>query len=136
RPAAQKELNLLAAPLSPHFNVDYRAWNSLARIDVGGEGLVPPTLGGEISRPFVATQRFVTQDGAAPPALYRVNQTPLELEFLDPATNTAVWKTRSAPFGTKPDPDSARTLVIGVGGGIDLWMAMVFGASQVTGVEV
>jgi hypothetical protein len=129
RIAPSKELAVfLEAKIAP---IEHRRWTPLGRIDVTAPYVGPPLMGGEFGKAFETplTLRGVTQDGAAPTVLFELRGEPSDLTFLPHATTAAVWEARG-------ERDPTRVLVIGVGGGIDVLMALSKGASDVVGVEV
>lgn len=136
-PAFTKEIYLVHNPMLGLDRIDYRRWTSQGRIDVSTEYNGSPFLGGEIAAPTPYKMRFVSQDGAAPTALYRLVGEPADFDFLDRATTTAVWKVRGAQLHRGPPPaDGPEVLVVGLGGGFDALMGLAFGARQVTGVDI
>lgn len=132
----------------PHYgieNIEHRAWTPHGRIDVSKELQLAIGMGGEFGsvKDLHRPTHYITQDGAAPTALIDMRgKTPEDLEFLFHGTAAAVWNLRGDgrwnDDGTvAPGPKTgANALVIGVGGGIDLLMALAHGASRVTGAEI
>jgi len=136
-PAFTKEIYLVHNPMIGLDQIDYREWTSQGRIDVSVEYDGAPFLGGEIAAPTPHKMRFVSQDGAAPTALYRLAGEPADLDFLARATTGAVWELRGAKLHRgPPPPDGPSVLVIGLGGGFDALMGLAHGAGKVVGVDI
>lgn len=115
--------------------IEHRAWTPHGRIDVGREIDAPPLVAGEVANNKRFWRiHFVTQDGAAPTTIHRVEKDPSELTFLKHSSTAAVWHLRGAKFGGSKSKTDA--LVIGVGGGVDIQLALAFGAARVTGVDI
>lgn len=141
RPAASKEIWVAAGPGGVLRAGDFRRWTPMGRIDVTREGVAPPVMGGEFGRGalMITAGRLVTQDGAAPTALYRARPDGKPLPFLRHSSTALAWVLRGVMLddtGTARGAVGGRALVIGVGGGIDLQIALAHGASSVTGVDV
>ncbi len=136
-PAFTKEIYLVHNPLMGTHNIEYREWTSQGRIDVSADFQGVPGLGGEVATPRPVHTRLVTQDGAAPTALFRLPGEPADLDFLFRATTSAVWHLRgAAAHRGPPPPEGPEMLVIGLGGGADALMGLAFGAGDVTGVDI
>ena len=133
-PAPSKELRLYYNPEVGLRNVELTRWTAYGRIDVSTVTRLPPMMGGNFGPGAVEPRevRVVTQDGAAPTLLCRT--TPGELlPFVRHASTAAVWRLRAA----RPAPSGkTEALVIGVGGGVDIHVALAHGATRVTGVEL
>ena len=104
-------------------------WNSIARVDVfeqryGLHGFAGG-YGAEAKR-YPYHHRPVTQDGAAPTAIVRVDRDPKEMKAFTYYLQALPYKAKVAP----------RVLVIGVGGAPDIVIALHHGAREVIGVEV
>ena len=138
-PAPTKELGLYHRPEIGQRVVEHRVWTAHGRIDVGREFRAPPFVAGEVN---VGAGRWrshpMTQDGAAPTAIHAVDEDPAELTFLPNSSTAAIWALRGATFARRSEQADGgpEVLVIGVGGGIDVTMALAFGASHVTGAEI
>ncbi len=110
----------------------FSRWNPIARIDVTRDMTGPaPDFGGELapaarSGAGIEHYRYLFQDGTAPSAFLRIDR---------PYSEVAIMRSylQSAPYQIRPQ---AKALVIGLGGGIDLAIALAHGATAVTGVEV
>jgi hypothetical protein len=75
--------------------------------------------------------RVVAQDGTAPTAMYR-NAADIEsFRFLDDTQAASGYRALAVEGGVDP-----RVLVIGVGGGIDVMVALHHGASRIDAVEI
>jgi len=115
--------------MTPH----YHRWHVVARVDVMNPAKGLWTFGGQFSPRFASLlnewrTRPVLQDGAAPTVIVNVPDGDLSKVlglgcFL-----------KSAPYVIKPNP--GRGLVIGVGGGIDVLIALHHGTQRIVGVEI
>jgi len=113
--------------LQPHY---YR-WHVVSRIDVMEPVRFLPNFGGALSRSVeheIPAIRAIMQDGTAPTGIMNVpggdlQRLPLLGDFL-----------QGAPYVIKKNPE--QSLVIGVGGGIDVLIALYNGSKHVVGVEV
>ncbi|HHH28216.1 MAG TPA: hypothetical protein ENK57_07705, partial [Polyangiaceae bacterium] len=136
-PAPTKELSLVHRPQLGIDAVEHRAWTPHGRIDVLGEVVGPPLVAGEVGHFEPRWRvRIVTQDGAAPTTMHGVDADPRELTFLPRSTTAVAWVVRGVPFATPESDEGARVLVIGVGGGVDVMLALAHGAARVDGVEI
>lgn len=140
-PAPSKEIHLFPSRGPGVRKSVHRRWTPTGRIDVSAETSLPPLMGGEFGRDAFAFRkiRLVMQDGAAPTFLFRLQGPLSELTFLRHSSTAAVWVARGVNLGDDQIARGnigARSLVIGVGGGIDLAIALAHGASHVTGVDV
>jgi SAM-dependent methyltransferase len=113
--------------MEPH----YSRWHIVSRIDIFppehsifiGGGAMSPTYKGPIT-----PVRVIYQDGHAPTGIVKVPDGDLSnVPILD-------YILQGAPYVVKPNAEQA--LVIGVGGGIDVLIALAYGARHVVGVEV
>lgn len=71
-------------------------------------------------------QKYIAQDGDACTSMYRDSGDPGEFEFLH-------HNILSAPYLLRKEP---KTLIIGLGGGTDVRVALQKGASHITGVDI
>jgi len=133
RPPPSKEMaKFRSSPGLEQAPFEVQRWHPIARIDVTGEVAgAAPGFGGEISARFTTPKdiqrcRFLFQDGTAPSAFLRLTPPIDEIPFLRGYLQGAPYKIRS----------SAQALIIGVGGGIDIAIALAHGAAAVTAVEV
>jgi len=126
-----------------HFDVrpEYTRWNPVGRVDVLPTIQVKePMIVGGISRVYLASDAFqqaplydlklVTLDGTSMTGMYRFDGTDQDLQrfrFLDHAIISAPYH-----LGLKHDT----TLKIGVGGGLDILLARLYGAKQITAIEL
>ncbi|MCA9626262.1 MAG: hypothetical protein KC766_01290 [Myxococcales bacterium] len=138
-PAPTKEISFYHRPDVGIRSIEYREWTPHGRIDVSYPFDGPPLVAGEVntnSRTYRV--RAVTQDGSAPTTIHQIERDPSELEFLPHSSTAAVWVLRGAKFGPTSEraPGGPRVLVIGVGGGVDVMLALAHGASHVTGAEI
>jgi len=107
--------------------------SATAEVEVSPAGRLPPVMGGEVGRKRLRfwPGRFVAQDGTAPTMLYEGAADLERFGFLDHSQAASPYIALRARGGAAP-----RVLVIGVGGGIDVMMALAHGAEHVTAVEV
>jgi hypothetical protein len=126
-----------------HFDArpEYTRWNPVGRVDVLPTIQVKePMIVGGISRVYLASDAFqqaplydlklVTLDGTSMTGMYRFDGTDQDLQrfrFLDHAIISAPYQ-----LGLKHDT----TLKIGVGGGLDILLARLYGAKQITAIEL
>lgn len=133
-PAAGKEINLYYNLPGVEDPIEHSEWTPTARLDVARPLLMGPGFGGEIGKTGQGTNwniRGVTQDGAAPTALYEARENLLEQPWLKASNQCAAYAVRGAR-----ETDGGRALVIGVGGGIDVLIALANGMTHVTGAEI
>ncbi|MHC5066619.1 MAG: hypothetical protein ACYTG5_21895, partial [Planctomycetota bacterium] len=127
--APSKELaDLLAIPLK----LEHSLWNPLARIDVSEAVPGRPTMGGA-APPNTPLRNIhsVFQDGSAPTFFIESKDPLVDMRFLrdfSAASGHVILEAR----GTQ----NVEEVAIGVGGGIDLLIALQYGVKQVTGVEI
>lgn len=127
-------------PFQPEKEIAHRAaephyfeWHVVGRIDVMNPFPRLPYFGGALSstcdrRHQEVPTRAVFQDGTAPTGIVHVPDGDVKkLPALE-------YYLQGAPYVIKRSPQSA--LVIGVGGGIDVLIALHSGAQHVVGVEV
>lgn len=110
-----------------------KIYSATAEVQVGASVIAAPMIGGDHGlvdmRPIEA--RAVGQDGTAPTMLYKDAAKLENFPFLDDtqAASAYVVHGASAKKGQK-------VMVIGVGGGVDVMVALANGASHVTAVEL
>ena len=126
--APGKEINRL-----PPGSDEFRFPSATAEVGVSRDMLLPPILGGDWSKKhFKFTQgRFISQDGTAPTMLYKGGADLASFDTLDKTHVASAYVARAAAGN-----DASKVLVIGVGGGIDVMIALAHGASSVTAVEI
>ena len=107
--------------------------SATAEVGVGPDTERFPGIGGDFGRVDrqPARSRLVGQDGTAPTMLFRGAADPSAFPFLDDTQAAAAYVALRGRGGSAP-----RVLVIGVGGGIDVMVALYHGAASVTGVEI
>jgi len=110
-----------------------KIYSATAEVQVGPEFPAPPGIGGDkgLIDDRVIMARSVGQDGTAPTWLFKGAADLSQFPFLDdmqPATSYVVHRASG-----RTDHD---VMVIGVGGGVDVMMALVNGARHVTAVEL
>lgn len=107
--------------------------SATAEVEVSPEGTAPPMIGGDLG--LVDAQlirvRSVGQDGAAPTQLYEGAADLAKFPFLDDTQAASAYVAHRASERTDHD-----VMVIGVGGGVDVLVALANGASHVTAVEL
>lgn len=111
-------------------------WNPIARVDVMPPVTVQePMLVGGVSRRFLESSagrtyelRLLTLDGTSMTGIHKASSTDFSaFDFLQHAVASAVYQ-----IGRNP----ASVLCIGVGGGLDVQLALRSGARSVTAIEV
>jgi len=129
-PSATKELGSLLRRFAGQPLVDLSAWNMVARVDVTRPLTSRiPFGGGVLSARYAGREwsaRGVFQDGAAPTQIFASDGDVTKMDFLD-------GYLQGAPYHLTDKP---RVLVIGVGGGLDILIALSYGAAHVTGVDI
>ncbi|MEE9394477.1 MAG: hypothetical protein V3W41_18435 [Planctomycetota bacterium] len=119
--------------LGPGVGIAMRIPSSTAEVQVSDEvEFAPPMIGGNIyayAAPVAA--RYVAQDGTAPTMLYRDAASIEKFPFLKQSQAGSAYVTFDARGGK-----DAEVLVIGVGGGVDVMVALANGAKHVTAVEI
>jgi spermidine synthase len=131
RIASDKHGPILSRAAKPGgLRTDFSQWSRFGRVDITEPfASLPPQFGGDISTTFKdlrIEQRMLMLDGAAPAFFYRVECSPKELAFLSGTSQSIGYQLRPAP----------RVLVIGVGGGTDVLIALHHDAQAVTAVEL
>lgn len=116
---------------------EYSAWNPVAKVDVLPKITVkePMIVGGVSSYYMESIQKpgetfdlhLVTLDGTSMTGIYEFDGNIEHYQFLEHAVI-------SAPYHA--GLEHPKTLLIGVGGGMDIIMAKVFGATSVTAIEL
>lgn len=111
------------------LRVEFSRWTRFGRVDVTEPfDTLPPQFGGDFSprllRPI--EQRMLMLDGAAPAFLYRVGDRLEDMQFL-------AGSSQSVGYAIRP---RERVLVVGVGGGTDVLIALYHAARAVTAVEL
>lgn len=113
---------------------EYVRWNPVARVDVLPEQNfeIPPIVGGISSTySFDAIPSYplhiVTMDGTSATAIFKYNDDISRFDFLNHALIAAPFLVSS------PNP---KTLNIGVGGGVDILLARLRGASDITAIDI
>lgn len=110
-----------------------RLFSSTAEVEVGPSGPQLAIIGGNFGElhSTATTGRLVGQDGTAPSMLFRNASDLAAFAFLDDSQTGAAYVARAAT-----GPAAPRVLVIGVGGGVDVMIALAQGAASVTAVEI
>jgi hypothetical protein len=126
--AAGKEFARLVGP-----GQSIRLYSPTAEVEVGPSIRQTAMIGGDFGSADdrKVTARLVGQDGTAPTMLFENASDLGAFPFLDDSQTGAVYVARAAAGGKAPD-----VLVIGVGGGVDVMIALAHGAGSVTAVEV
>ena len=110
-----------------------RLFSPTAEVEVGPSGPQFAIIGGNFGEAdsTAVTGRLVGQDGTAPSMLFE-NAVDLDaFPFLDDSQTAAAHVALEARGAREP-----RVLVIGVGGGVDVMIALAAGARSVTAVEI
>jgi len=110
-----------------------RLYSSTAEVEVDRSRMLPPIIGGNFGRVDMRAVegRLVGQDGTAPTMLYKGASRIEDFAFLDDSSAAVGYVARRALGGGPP-----KVLVIGVGGGVDVMMALAHDAREVTAVEL
>jgi len=110
-----------------------RLFSATAEVEVGESSRTIPILGGDFGTQDYqgVIARFVGQDGTAPTMLFENASDLARFPFLDDTQAASAYVALAARGAAPP-----RVLVIGVGGGIDVMIALAHGASSVTAVEI
>lgn len=113
-------------------DVAHRIPSVVAEVELGPLRTQPPMIGGDfglVDRRDVPA-RLVGQDGTAPTMLFPGAADLDRFPFLDDSQTSSGYVALRANGVTSPD-----VLVIGVGGGVDVMVALAEGARRVTAVE-
>lgn len=106
-------------------------WHPVARVDITTPRTREPAIaGGNADESFFEgdrVQRAVFQDGAAPTWIFQLEGEPEDERFLSAYLQAAPYTVATA---------EPKVMVIGVGGGADILIALHHGARHVTGVEI
>ncbi|MBL8731125.1 MAG: hypothetical protein JNN13_02010 [Planctomycetes bacterium] len=115
---------------SPEFD---RLPSATAEVEVGPDVLGAPMIGGDMGMvdAMGIRARSVGQDGGAPTMLYAGAADLSKFPFLDDTQAASAYVVHQAA-GRKDQ----QTMVIGVGGGVDVLVALANGAAHVTAVEL
>ena len=107
--------------------------SATAEVEVAPSHLIEPALGGNISvrSRHWTEQRWVGQDGTAPTRLYEGAADLDRFAFLHDTQAATAYLCRKAAGA-----DLDEVMVIGVGGGVDVMVALANGADHVTAVEI
>ena len=110
-----------------------RLFSATAEVEVAPEKRVFPMVGGDFGAldGRLVNGRLVGQDGTAPTLLIENAATLDAFPFLDDSQTSSGYVARGADTAEPPS-----VLVIGVGGGIDVMIALKHGARHVTAVEI
>ncbi|MCA9320690.1 MAG: hypothetical protein KDB53_08150, partial [Planctomycetes bacterium] len=126
--APGKELASLAQGMT-----ETRIPSAIAEVEVSPSFQAHPMIGGNFSRlnKQKVEARFVTQDGTAPTMLYADAADIDKFPFLRESQAGTAYVCREAVGASAPD-----VMVIGVGGGVDVMLALAYDAKSVTAVEI
>ena len=126
-PGARKQYQMTNEPI-------VKLPSATAEVEVGPRtGISPPMIGGDmglVDATLIAS-RAVGQDGAAPTSLYEGAADLTKFPFLDDTQAASAYVVHKASGRT-----DQKTMVIGVGGGVDVLVALANGAQHVTAVEL
>ena len=117
----------------PDADKSVRLYSATAEVGVGPSIQIVPMVGGNFGRvdATIVTARAVGQDGTAPTMLFEHAADLGRFPFLDDSQAGTAYVALGAEGRT-----AGNVLVIGVGGGIDVMIALANGAAQVTAVEI
>lgn len=119
------------APLVREDAIETTRWSPFARIDVGKEGRAEPLQAGMFAGAAAAhPTRVVFRDGAATSMLVAALPEPGKMDFLLHSTTGTAFVALASRGRRGPE-----ALVLDVGGGVDLQIALAHGATRVTGVD-
>ena len=115
---------------SPEF---VKLHSATAEVEVGPSIMSPPMIGGDmgLEDEMQIAARAVGQDGAAPTMLYEGASDLTKFPFLDDTQAASAYVAHQASGRS-----DQQTMVIGVGGGVDVLVALANGAKRVTAVEL
>lgn len=110
-----------------------RLFSSTAEVEVAPEAPSLPMLGGDVGKDAqrMIPARKVGQDGTAPTFLFRGAGDIERMSFVKHVQPASALISHAAAGGKNPD-----VLVIGVGGGMDVMVALASGAGSVTAAEI
>ncbi len=116
-----------------HVTGLHRIHSATAEVEVTGSGMAHPGMGGDFGyRNHVKIpMRFVGQDGTAPTFLFQNAARIQDFGFLSSAQAGTAYQALEARGGDRP-----KVLVIGVGGGVDVMVALRHAPTRVTAVEI
>ncbi len=116
--------------LSVGKNIELSEWSAIGRIDMASVDETNRLIRGLGNRvagtPPIPEQKIVLQDGAAGTFFTNFSEHPEALRLLERSMY-------SIPMQLKDRP---RVLIIGAGGGHDMWAAKIHGASFIKGIEL
>jgi hypothetical protein len=107
--------------------------SATAEVEVGASILGAPMIGGDMGQVDARAieARAVGQDGTAPTMLYKGAANLGDFAFLDDTQAATAYVVHRATGVTQQ-----KAMVIGVGGGVDVMVALANGAERVTAVEL
>jgi hypothetical protein len=110
-----------------------KLYSATAEVQVGASVIGPPMIGGDqgLVDAMAIEARAVGQDGTAPTMLYKGAADLTAFPILDDTQAASAYVVHRA--AGKKDQD---VMVIGVGGGVDVMVALANGARHVTAVEL
>lgn len=112
--------------------IEFTRWSPFARLDVSKEGQPVPMLAAMFTGAAAAhPARVLFRDGAATSMLVAALPEPGKMDFLRHSTTGAAFVALAARGRRTPE-----TLLLDVGGGVDVQIALAHGAARVTGVDV
>nr|MCU0494818.1 hypothetical protein [Chloroflexaceae bacterium] len=118
---------------------EYTRWNPVGRVDVMPEMVVQePKIVGAVSSVYFEQRqsspdfplKLVTIDGTSMTGLYQFDGSDADLQRFNFLENAVI----SAPYHIGKQQPS--TLLIGVGGGLDILLARLYDARQITAIEL
>ncbi len=114
------------------YQID-RFYSATAEVQVGPDVLATPAIGGDNGSQDLRTfhARTAAQDGTAPTMLYKDASHIEQFPFLDDTQAASAYIAHRSAGREGP-----RVMVIGVGGGVDVMVALANGAKKVTAVEL
>lgn len=110
--------------------IEYSKWTTIARVDVVWEGSYNPTFGGDVAPKYFNTSyrsHFIAQDGVAPTLLFKIDKPLNEMfPFLQATTQSGAYRLNKNP----------KVCIVGVGGGMDILVALGNDSREITAVEI
>lgn len=110
--------------------IEYSKWTTIARVDVVWEGNYNPTFGADVAPKYFNTtyrSNFIAQDGVAPTLIFRVDKPVNDMfPFLKSTTQSGAYRINQNP----------KVCIVGIGGGMDILVALGNEAKNITAVEI
>ena len=124
---------------SPEKMPESRIPSATAEVEVSTNRSAAPMIGGNFGRhdAIGVEARYVAQDGTAPTMMYKNAAEIARFPFLDDSQAGSAYVCRKAVHEAAGiEAEGPKVLVIGVGGGVDVMVALAHEAREVTAVEI